>query len=290
MDLRTSSIPMTAPEGAGRRETISKTTYVPFPLDHAADNSAMAKDLRNSHFVLGNEGFQGMPEYKASYVQQGFVPNAMNAACAKDVRSSHINYLFDAGSARPPRTTYQERISDNAGTGAPQAAVKHNLQRSNFVIGTDEPVFTTEMKAKYVDPGRAEAPARDLGKRFNFEIAPGGDGTKMDYTTEARARFTMHAHDPNSLGAAKALSNDLRRQHFVLGNEPGDMTTQYHLNYNKLQKDREAAKLNVEQLNDVKKSHFYLGDKSRIGITHYVDQHRWLQPVPKVELPNQSRF
>lgn len=286
MDLRTSSIPMTAPGSAARNQTISETTYIPFPIDQVADNSKMARDLRNSHFVLGNDGFQGVPEYKAAYIRQGFLPNAMNEASAKDIRSSHINYLFDPANAkRGFKSTYQERISDNAGKGAPQPAVKHNLQRSNFVIGTDDPDFTTEMKSKYVNHGRVETPANDSGRRPNLETIPWDGSGKMDYTTEARARFTRPVPDATSLDAAKSLAKDLRREHFKLGNEPGDMATHYHIYYNKIQKDREAAKFNQDQLNDIKKSHFYLGDKSRIGITHYTDQHRWLQPVPKLE-PN----
>jgi len=273
---------MTTPGAPAINNTISKTTYIRFPIDQVADNSALARDLRNSHFVLGNEGSQAVPEYKASYIKQGFVPNAMNEACAKDIRSSHINYLFDPANAKFPKTTYQERFTDKSAAGGPPRAINHNLQRANFIIGTDDPNFTTEMKSKYVDHGRVDVPVSDFGRRFNFESMPGDKG-KVDYTTESKARFTKHTPDSTSLDAAKALAKDLRREHFVLGNYPGERATQYHVCYNRQLKGAEAAKFNIEQLNDIKRSHFYLDDKAKIGITHYVDQHRWLQPVPKLE-------
>ena len=214
----------------------------------------------------------------------------MNAANAKDIRNSHIDYLFNPdhpGNVRKPiRTTYQDRISDNAkGNKGRPAGIKTNLHNTNFLIGTDNPDFTTEMKSKYVDYGRAETPATDFGRRFQFHTNQGPDGDKVDYTTEAKAKFTRPTHDPSALGANKEFAKDLRKEHFVLGNEPADMTTYYHLYHDKLGKDRSAAELNIYQLNDVKKSHFNFGDKGEIGITHYVDQHRWLQPVPRQEWP-----
>lgn len=262
--------------------SISRTTYVKHPLGIAGDTKEQQKYLRGSHFNFGNENFQGVPEYKASYVDQGFVGNELNPGLARDARGSHMEYLFDPGHQGnvrcPGASVYRSDISDRAKCGNPAPLVaKSNCHKTTFVMGSDGADFTTEMKAKYLDPGRSEVVvAKGRGEAPQLPI-----GGKGDYTTESRAQYVGHKPDMNALGASKEFSKDLRKSHFALGSEQPDLNTYYHLYYNRQKKEGEAARLDAAKLNDVKRSHFGLGDHWTPGITHYTDQHRWLQPVPR---------
>ena len=201
---------------------------------------------------------------------------------AKDIRGSHINYLFNPNHQGNPnnigKSAYQDTISDRAkqGVTAPEH-IQCNLHRSNFAMGTDGPTLTTEMRAKYIDPGRINASAI-RGRPDTFKIS---NGKNLDYSTESRAQFKKPIPDTKSLRTSKEFSKDLRQAHFTLGNEHDDMTTYYHLYHDKDLKGNNAACLDQNMLHDVKKSHFEFLDKWNPGITHYTDQHRWLQPVPK---------
>ena len=79
----------------------------------------------------------------------------------------------------------------------------------------------------------------------------------------------------------KGLLRNSQESHFKLGSNTEELKTNYNLFYNPNIKQGKPAKLNVEQLEDVKKSHFELGDKKGFEISHYTDQHRWLQPIQK---------
>ena len=105
-------------------------------------------------------------------------------------------------------------------------------------------------------------------------------GSKLDYSTEAREKFTGPESDYSELNKAKLFSNDLQKAHFVLGSQDEQIMTHYQLYYNINNKKKNPVKFNASQLDDIKRSHFQLGNNDKTGINHYKDQFRWLQPIP----------
>lgn len=205
----------------------------------------------------------------------------MDAAVAKDIRDSHISYLFSPKQADWGKSTYQDKISDQFKKPLPPIERPHiDLHRSNLLLGVDQSMFNTEMKSKYIDHGITDMPVRSFVRKPNTENLLGADD-KVDYTTETKARYTGPAPDLKALGLAKDFSKGLRRENFTLGSGEDDMTTHYKSHFTKQVMQGKPAKLNMHQLNEVKKNHFDFGKEGKIGITHYTDQHRWLQPIPK---------
>ena len=277
---RGSNVPLPGPGAPLEGASISRTTYIRHPIGRTDDTKEQQKYLRGSHFNFGNEDFQGVPEYKASYIDQGFTPNELDAAYVKDTRESHISYLFKPNHKEDIGTSvYKSDIGSRAQKGNIVSEVaKDNCHQTTFVMGNDRPDYITEMKAKYIDLGRSDV-VIVKGKDENQQRPI---GEKLDYITESRAQYKPPKHDLNALGASKEFSRELRKAHFALGSEQPDMNTYYHLYYNRQSaKGREVTRLDPARVNDVKKSHFELGNQWVPGITHYTDQHRWLQPVAK---------
>lgn len=261
------------------KESVSRSTYVRLPLGAREDFKGRLGNLRASHFALGDSTFQGVPEYKAAYVKQGLIPNPMDAARAKDIRDSHISYLFSPKRADWGKSTYQDKIGDLSGKPLPLERPNIDLHKSHFLLGEEEPVFNTEMRANYVDHGLPDPPVRAFARRPNAENLLGTLQGKGEYTTETKAQYTGPAPDLNALGLAKEFARGLRKENFALGNAVDDRASHYKVHFNQQVKTGKPARLSVYQLNDVKRSHFDFGSKGEIGITHYTDQHRWLQPI-----------
>lgn len=281
MDMRASNLPIGDPNGPLEKESVSRSTYVKLPLTTREDLKDKLINLRASHFNLGDNKFQGLPEYKAAYVKQGLVLNPMNEACAKDIRDSHISYLFNRKQPDWGRPTYQDKISDQF--KVPMPAIEHpyiNIHKSNLLLGEEKPMFNTEMRANYINHGILDKPSLNFSRRENNLL--GEPKEKVDYTTETKERYTGPAPDLRALGLAKEFSKGLRRENFSLGRGEDAMTTHYKVHFTDQVKKGKPAKLNVYQLNDVKRNHFDFATEGKIGITHYTDQHRWLQPIPKI--------
>ncbi len=187
------------------------------------------------------------------------------------------------------KSTYQEKVSDLGKIKRPPLKYEHkNLHATNFLIGTDKPNFVTEVKTKYVqqessvDKSSLKA-AQEAMKKSSFEFAHliSPNDPKTQFTSEAKAKFVPAQADLKSLQANKEFSRDLRKAHFAFGSQSGPLVTYKQLYYEQAVAEGAPAKLNREQLNDLKRTHFEMGDCKEKPVSHYTYQHSWIQPVGK---------
>lgn len=77
----------------------------------------------------------------------------------------------------------------------------------------------------------------------------------------------------NNLGLFKTLANDLRKSHFVLGNDPRDLRSVQQETHKDIH--GRASALNPELAKDLRRHHFTLGEGKLRGDTIYRTEYVW---------------
>ncbi len=126
----------------------------------------------------------------------------------------------------------------------------------------------------------------DLMKKPGFELAQ-MDGAPLDkkaqYMSETHGKFGPSAPQTGSNEMGTNLLKYCRQAHFELGSQGESLVSSKQLSYG-VPSGPEAAKLNVGQMQDLKRVHYALGTDRDKPETQYTHEHKWIQPVNRASV------
>ncbi|OMJ77035.1 hypothetical protein SteCoe_23478 [Stentor coeruleus] len=161
---------------------------------------------------------------------------------------------YTLGSSNEKLTTTSQDYKPCIGERAPIIMTSEFSKGTHFIFGTDKPGKTSIASSDYVskkffniDKNEVAEITKGLQKA-HFKI-----GNDMpNYMTTTSSEFYMKTSRP-------LRSNfGLQKEHFLLGTDRPNYLSMSHKNYSN--KFHEKEGLNLEQLNDLRKTHFNLGN------------------------------
>ncbi|OMJ68154.1 hypothetical protein SteCoe_34475 [Stentor coeruleus] len=159
------------------------------------------------------------------------------------------------GSSNEKLTTTSQDYKPCIGERAPIIMTSEFSKGTHFIFGTDKPGRCSTASSDYTvknfsknDKDEVVRIAKEL-KKAHFKI---GDG-KPNYMTTTNSEFNMKTSRPLKFNL------DLQKEHFLLGTDRPDYLSISHKTY--ASKPHEKEGLNMEQLNDLRKTHFELGNE-----------------------------
>ncbi|KAJ3075202.1 hypothetical protein HDU98_008928 [Podochytrium sp. JEL0797] len=256
-DIKKKSTVLDMPDGEpGETISVQKADYTDAGLNSRAlqvDNTMTVKDLKSTHFTLGNDEaiyqtsqyqstFQGPP---SSYTNDNLthkVNHYRTSICMKDDDLSHEKHSTHHRDFK--KSSGQHAFFNDAREIAQQH--KHNSQNSCIAFGntnaqtrsitkTDFPVPNAASYPPHVKNGAQNEYSPISGSRSSGPFS-GGSVMKSSYVYFCKEGAEMpedgsapHATDAvrneflDSMGASRTLGKNLRGHHFTLGNDDASM-------------------------------------------------------------------
>lgn len=281
--------------GTDKPESTSITardfTKKSIPLNAAEEVKAIKTELQKTHFSIGSE----QPNYHTTSHQSFTAKPAQYEKASLDLQKEH----FKLGTDKPSFSTISKSAQSNFAQGKQEfkEEVLKDLRQSHFTLGTSksEYIKTSEdfkggkpENSEKLEDSRLRKTNFTLGNfskpwRSNYKDSHSNDLASFavstrDRNTDKASHFTLgnsknefetvHNEDFKAFNVEKVTDNKwgeyLRKHHFDMGQEKGNFESQ-NRGYGKL--DAGKVEKNSELKNDLRVSHFLLGNDKRKMVT-----------------------
>jgi hypothetical protein len=221
------------------------------PAHPSALNTAQLNDLRSCHFKLGTDA----PNFNTT-VMSNFGPKtdgkqALNQEKLQDLRSSHFKLGHDPIDYAASSHLAHKALDRPSTIGPTQSS--NGLRASHFALGTDPLQWQSMYSTAHANRDLTSSTgARDRNADRQSHIVIGSSDGPMQ--SEMQANFIKHNEAPNKLDPA--LAKDLRSHHFDLGEVEPDFGTSY-AKYGSQQ--GAPGQIDPTMLADLRATHFKYG-------------------------------
>jgi hypothetical protein len=249
-------------------------SFVPHPTQKSELQDSLMKDLRATHFSLGQEEGTFASHMGASYKgpPAGFKPpQTLNP----NLQKNHFS-LGAAGSQLQGKTTYSTYHQNFEGTETAQARDQNMDRGSHFKLGGEKENWSSEAQSHF--KSHAGAKPADLegslkadlrSSHFKFsDVKP-----NSQFKTMQQASYGAKSGEPGKLDAN--LKKDLQAGHFRLGTTPNPYATTSGSAFRA--NEGKASELDPRLAKDLRANHFTVGDgKWQLhGATEYRSNFFW---------------
>jgi hypothetical protein len=232
-------------------------SFVPHPAQKSELQGSLMKELRATHFSLGQDEGTFASHMGASYKNPptGFKPpQTLNPSLQKN----HFS-LGAAGSQLQNKTTYSTYHQNFEGTETAQARDQNMDRGSHFKLGGEKENWASEAQSHF-KPHAGAKPAdlegslkADLrSSHFKFsDVKP-----NSQFKTMQQASYGAKSGEPGKLDAN--LKKDLQAGHFKLGTTPNPYATTSGSAFRP--NEGKASELDPRLAKDLRSNHFSHGD------------------------------
>ncbi|KRX00019.1 hypothetical protein PPERSA_00169 [Pseudocohnilembus persalinus] len=245
-------------------QTSAASTFVKYDNPDRAQLSKDTKnDLRSCHFVLGYNQDPKKSDYKINFGEKNIDQEVFKDR--KDqvnaLRQHHPVFNDDGNyfSTLYNETTNKQYDPQLLHQGKSKKQIQDQiveLRKTNLLMGTNQPNYISEQQQEFGDKGFARNDLVDIdlkGTNFRLGIDPN------QYNTTFKDTFTGQYVAPDK-GKTQELLQDLRKEHYSLGNDKANYKSENKRNFVEYTKEQLQDK---PDLSELYKSHFRIGGPSQ---------------------------